>query len=645
MNKIILINNYNINKSNMEMQNTTSLKTLANSRITVDLLESTILLCQKSCPFTILVVDNYSAKVLSSYLTMSDLLNRGIFTVELINNKRNRFPNYGVIYFISPTLKSINCLIEDFSNLKRPTYNRAYLFFTHRLPEELMDKLVTEGVIQRTVLFKELNLSFFSKEDVVFDFGWESGLKIFSCPEEREQKLIQSLCDRLFTVLTTLNIYPYIQYQSNSKLCTQLSEKIENIFLKNSFCKNLKREGILLITDRSIDATSPLLHDYNYRALCYDLMDVKNNTIELNNKKIVLSDEDELWHSYKLLHIAEVFHKLSKDFEEFQKSDLSKVGNTNDMDSFSDMANALAHMSSYKLKTNQLSSQIHLAEELNKKYKSNHIYDLIELEQDIVSGENDGGKINNRDIFKNFTITKSKLINQREDFIRILLTLYTSLSIGEKDFNVLSGKLTEDEILIIKSLGYLGINMKNEENKIERRKMNLIRDKVSIVGDNVSKNMSYSSLRSAPNISVIVEQASNYLLDKDKFPFRNWDKGDMPKFEKKFGTRNLFGGNDNNSTDLNELEPLVVFNIGGLSHNEIASLEKLQKNNVVNHRVYIGTTCIMNALQYIDQLKKIDKDYTREIGMDCLDDEMIESAGSNTNVLRLSLISEKEKIE
>jgi len=59
------------------------------------------------------------------------------------------------------------------------------------------------------------------------------------------------------------------------------------------------------------------LNDYNYRVLCYDLMDAKNNNIELNNKKIVLSDEDEFWHSYKLLHIAEVFHKLSKDFEEF----------------------------------------------------------------------------------------------------------------------------------------------------------------------------------------------------------------------------------------------------------------------------------------------------------------------------------------
>ena len=622
----------------MEIQDTTSLKTLANSRITVDLLESSILECQKTCPFTILVVDNYSAKVLSSYLTMSDLLNKGIFTVELITNKRNRFPNYGVIYFISPTSKSIDCLIEDFSNIKRPTYNRIYLFFTHRLPEELMDRLVTEGVVKRTVLFKELNLSFFTKEDVLFDFGFESGLKIFSCSEDKEEKLLQSLCDRLYTVLTTLNIHPYIQYQSNSKLCTKLSEKIENVF-KN---KNFKKEGILLLTDRSIDPTSPLLHDYNYRALCYDLMDVKNEKIVLNNKKINISDEDELWHSYKLLHIAEVFHKLSKDFEEFQKSDLSKVGNTNEMDSFSDMANALAHMSSYKLKTNQLSSQINLAEELNKRYKSNHIYDLIELEQDIVSGENDGGKINNRDIFKRFTITKSKLTNQREDFIRILLTLYTSLSIGEKDFNVLSGKLTEDEEAILKSLGYLGI-MKNEQNKIERRKVNLIRDKVSLVGENVSKQMSYSSLRSAPNITVIVEQASNYLLDKDKFPFNNWDKGEMPKFEKKFGTRNLFGGNENNIADLNEMEPLVVFNIGGLAHNEIASLEKLQKSNVVNHRIYIGSTCIYNASEYINQLKQIDKDYTKEIGMDCLDDQMIDNAnGNKINTVKMSLISDKE---
>ena len=622
-----------------------TLKALANTRITVDLLESSIQSCIKTCPFTILVVDNYSARVLSSYLTMSDLLNRGIFTVELITNKRNRFPNYGVIYFLSPTQKSITALIEDFSNLKRPKYNRVYIYFTHRLPENLLEMLATEGVIRHTVLLKELNLSFFTKEDIVFDLDWESGLKIFNCSEEMKNKMIQSICDRLFTVLTTLNIHPYIQYQANSRLCALLSDKIEDIFNNNKFAKNLKKEGILLLTDRSIDVTSPLLHDYNYRALCYDLMEVKNQSITINNKKISLSDENDLWHSYKLLHIAEVFHRLSKDFEDFQKSDLSKVGKTSNMDSFSDMANALTNMSSYKIKTNQLSSQIHLAEELNKKYKNNHIYEIIELEQDIVSGENDGGKINNRDIFKNFTITKSKLMNQREDFIRILLTLYTSLSIDEKDFNFLSGKLSDEESGVLRGMIKLGFNPQSSGKKNERRKMNLIREKVSLVGENIAKKVTYSSLRSSPNITILAEQASNYLLEKDKFPFKNWDKGDLPKLEKKFGTKNLFDTNINKEADLSEMEPLIIFNIGGLAHNEIASLEKLQNSNVINHRIYIGTTNIMNASEYMKQLREMDKEYINEIGKDCLDDEMMEEEDNLISTNAKGNYVNKEKIE
>ena len=608
----------------MEIQNSLTLKSLANTRITVDLLSSTIENIQKTCPFTILVVDNYSAKVLSSYLTMSDLLNRGIFTVELITNKRNRFPNYGVIYFISPTQKSISKLIEDFSNLKRPKYNRAYIFFTHRLPENLLEMLVTDGVIKRTMVLKELNLSFFTKEENVFDFDWESGLKIFNCSEENQNKMLQSICDRLFTVLTTLNIHPYIQYQGSSHLCKILGQKIEDIFTNNKFCKNLKKEGILLLTDRSIDVTTPLLHDYNYRSLIYDLMEVKNNTINLNNKKIVLSDDNELWKNYKLLHIAEVFQKLSKDFDDFQKSDLSKIGKNSNMDSFSDMANALTNMSSYRIKTNQLSSQIHLAEELNKIYKNNHIYEIIELEQDIVSGVNDGGKINNRDIFKNFTITKSKLNNQREDFIRILLTLYTSLSIDEKDFNFLSGKLTEEESGVLGGMTKIGFNPQSSGKKNERRKNNIIREKISLVGEKIAKKVTFSSLRSSPNIAILAEQASNYLLDRDQYPYINWDRDDLPKVEKKFGTKNLFDTDSNKEADLSELEPMIVFNIGGLAYNEITSLEKLQNNNTINHRIYIGSTGVMNAKEYMKQLREINDEFSKEIGKDCLDDELEE---------------------
>ena len=172
---------------------------------------------------------------------------------------------------------------------------------------------------------------------------------------------------------------------------------------------------------------------------------------------------------------------------------------------------------------------------------------------------------------------------------------------------------------------------------------------MSLIGENISKKMTFSSLRSSPTIAVLAEQCSRYVLDKEKYPFLNWDKSEMPKIDKKYGTKNIFGGNDNNLTDISELEPLIVFNIGGLSHNEISALEKLQKNNNLNHRIYIGSTCIFNANEYIDQLKNIDKECIKEIGNDCLDDEMIENYDKmiidNDIPNRMSLLSEKDKLE
>ena len=93
------------------------------------------------------------------------------------------------------------------------------------------------------------------------------------------------------------------------------------------------------------------------------------------------------------------------------------------------------------------------------------------------------------------------------------------------------------------------------------------------------------------------------------------------------------------------MEPLIIFNIGGLAHNEIASLEKLQNSNVLNHRIYIGSTDIINASEYMKQLRDIDKEYKLEIGKDCLDDEMIEEAENSSRYEVKINVIEKEKFD
>ena len=600
----------------MESDNT--LRSLTVNRITSDLIEGTI--SEVSDSFLIIIVDDFSAKILSNYMTMTQVLNQGVFSVESLFKPRHEFPNYHALYFISPTERSIQVLAEDFKSTSKPKYSRIHLYFTHQVNEDVFNKLITHGIIQRTVTCKELNLSFFVREQNVFDLGFESGLKIFTASNEIQHKMLKTIADRLFTVCATLNIYPYIQYQKYSKFCPALCDLLEERLTKFGKAKGITRNGLILLTDRSIDAITPLLHDYNYEALVYDLFDVKNDTIELNGKKSKLTDTDELWGCYKTLHIAQVFNKLGKDFEEFQKSDLSKVGSGDNLDSFEDMANALTKMGTYKLKSSQFATHLNLAEELNAKYKANNLYEIIELEQDIVTGENENGKINNRDIFKNFTILKSKIQNQRDDLIRLLMILYSSLSIIEKDFNVLAGKLSEDEALLFKNLSYLGIE-KGSSNKTERRE-GINRDSLTNVNKNkLNETISFKTVRNSPQLEILVERASNFALDLEKYPIKNWDRGEFPKVQKKYGTKNLFGGGMiENSDDNEDLGTLVLFTIGGLSRNEIAAIDKLSKDNLVNHKIVLGSTALINAADYMQSLIDMNKEKGNVIAKDLLED-------------------------
>lgn len=645
-----------------------SLRNLTTNHLIDDLIENSLQLAQDS--FTLIIVDSYSAKLLGNYLTMTDILNKGIFSVESIYNTRQNFPNYNAIYFISPTENSINLLKKDFLN--HPKYKKILIYFTHKIEENNFNLLIANNIIKRTILCKELNLSFFIKENNVFDLNFESGLKIFTLDDINKENLIKSISYRVFSVCTTLKFFPYIQYQNSSKLCYKLCEFLENLLQEFGRIKNLQRNGILLLTDRTFDPMTPLLHDYVYEPLVYDLFSDKinkneeidvnfenednnnNNIINTNsnennqNKKIKkilkLSDKFELWNSYKLLHFANVLEKISEDFENFRASDLSKVKKTNNSTNLEDMANIITKMSSYKLKSAELSNNLYLAKELKELVSKNFINEVIKLEQQIVTGENEKGeKIKERDLFKNFTILKAKLQNNREELIRLLLILYTNLLIPENDFNHLSGKLERNEDLTFKNLTFLGIN-KFDGNKIDRRKNVLLKrekNKNIIINDSDAK---FVGLSSNPKFEILVEKASNFELDLNEFPFKNWSKELFLKIQKKGGTKGLFGGKNDDLNENEDLGKLLFFNIGGLSRNEITSIQKLEKNNMVNHKIIIGSTQLYTPKEYIKNLRDIQNNYSKELGNDMINDNMDNSIKkiNDTNRSNDNLINEND---
>lgn len=358
----------------MEKSNSQGNKTLkhkAISRLLLDMIEGTRQANRKS-PFFILILDDFTIKILSSYLKMSTVLNNGIFSVESLDKQRKDYPTYAAIYFISPSKKSCQQLVDDFK--QSPKYGSVHIFFSSRILDSVMSILAEKQLAPRIQTLKEINLAFFSIGNL-FDLRMKPGLEIFVCRSNhynsQRRQIISTIKERLSTVFASMKEYPYIQYQSTSLFATELAQLLNADLSALSELKllNPKRNSICLIVDRSYDPVTPLLHDYSYRAIVHDLFDVnEEGVLSIPSEKIdnyALDEADTLWSKYQYEHISEVFEGITNDLDEFKKSDQAKAQKSN-LDTFDEMINALEGISGYRDKTKQFGTHLKICDKLMK---------------------------------------------------------------------------------------------------------------------------------------------------------------------------------------------------------------------------------------------------------------------------------------
>lgn len=78
----------------------------------------------------VLVMDESSTKIISSALTMYDIMEHRVTLVEQLTKNRQPFPEMDVIYFVAPTRESVKLICDDFSSSGKPKYGNVHLFFS-----------------------------------------------------------------------------------------------------------------------------------------------------------------------------------------------------------------------------------------------------------------------------------------------------------------------------------------------------------------------------------------------------------------------------------------------------------------------------------------------------------------------------------
>ena len=214
----------------------------------------------------LLILDNGASKILSSFLSLSDLLNTGLFSVENILKSRIPFPKSSAIYMIYPTEENCNEIINDFKNIAKPLYNKINIYFMESIEENVLDILVNKNIINRIKKCYYLNFFYYIFDKNIFTLGYNIGtnLHILKCPKEYRDIKANDISLKLFSVCSVLNIFPNIIFQLNSYISQYIAREVNRRLEKLYKNKKIKKRGILLVTDRTIDPIFPALHDYSY---------------------------------------------------------------------------------------------------------------------------------------------------------------------------------------------------------------------------------------------------------------------------------------------------------------------------------------------------------------------------------------------
>jgi len=641
-------------RSSQQKKSNDGLRPIVIDRIQNEVLKS----CSSKFPgYMVLIVDEASTLVISSCLGMYKLMESRVTLVEDLAKKRAPYRQSAPIYFLSPTHESVDRLIEDWTPSKRkePLYaDSIFLYFTNTIPDDLFQKIKScKPLFKRLKALGEVNIDFIANEKRAFHLDMKPSLSVLSLnPSSSEAvALIETIASKLVTVCASINEYPHIRYRASSQLATALStafhHKLTNyIGLNEGWWYHGDAEhtdrgrATLLLLSRTDDCLSPLLHEFTYQAMVYDLLDVQSQKITYSaetagsidqngndlgtmEKDALLDDNDELWVELRGKHIADVIQILSGRIRNIVNSStgvaLSSKGGKAKALSLSQMSNALRALPEYREVMSKLTQHMNMAHRCMDIFNSNKLIELADLEQTLATGKTDEGrepKVADMVEEVERTLFESTDALARFRLLAIFIVSQEGLRPDDESRLMAAARLTQEHMKALHNLELLGFPMVKSR---EGNRLSLVRMSGKLISKNNTTNASeseYASSRFACELKSILNEMKENKLSLDDFPsvlpmpVQNVEASGFSSMAKsvrvqsetsRFSRRGQSG-----TTDVSSGGPKlfgarqIVFMAGGACYSELRSARDVMEAG--GPETMIGCTHYVNPKDFVNHL-------------------------------------------
>nr|XP_008113248.1 PREDICTED: syntaxin-binding protein 3 isoform X2 [Anolis carolinensis] len=556
--------------------------------------------CRKEEEWKIILLDDFTTKLLSSCGKMTDLLAEGITVVENVYKNREPVPHMKAIYLITPTTQSVDGLINDFVSKSSSKYKAAYVYFTDFCDDKLFNRMKSScsKAIRRC---KEININFFPYESQVFTLDVPNAFYHCYSPivEKANETVMEQIADQIVTLCATLEENPGVRYKSKpldnaSKLAQLVEKKLENYYKMDERGKvKGKTHSQLLIIDRGFDPVSTVLHELTFQAMAYDLLPIENDTYKYKTedasgkeREAILEEDDDLWVKIRHKHIADVLEEIPKLMKEVS----SKRKATEGKQTLSNLAQLMKKMPYFR---KQITKVVHLniAEDCMNKFKNN-VEKLCKVEQDLALGADAEGQR----VRDSMQVLLPVLLNKNHDSydkIRaILLYIFSTNGTTQETLDKLIQKVQiENDSDMIKNWKHFGVPILTTSTSQQRKSSRR----------NRSSEETYQLSRWTPMIKDVMEDTIENKLDSKEWPYCSqcpapWN-----------GSGAVSARNKPKTSHLDERKSgskLIVFVIGGITYSEMRCAYEVSQA-YKSCEVIIGSTHIITPRRLLDDIKAL----------------------------------------
>lgn len=553
----------------------------------------------------VLLLDQYTTKIISAVSSQSELLNHNIFLIDKISNvERDKLPNMNCIVFLSSDDESINYLTSE---LKNPKYKQYQVFFANFLTKSQLEKIAASDDLEMITNIQET--------------FWE-----YLIINHNLYQLVQSNSsnhNQLVSLLLSLKWKPTITYEQNSKQAVKLASEIHyeitnnnsnaySIF--NSFPQN-DIKPVLLIVDRKNDPITPLLIPWTYQAMIHEYLTINGNIVDLTPyvasdddevTKVVLNVEaDKFFDDVYNLNYAELTDKIKELVTNYK----SKTNSSSSLNSIDELKNFLQEFPEFKKLSHNVNKHITIASELDKYIKQNNLWKCSQIEQDLSVGS--GWDEHSADL----QAIKGFFGESSSHTLKLKLLMIYALKYEKYPQNQITqlADLTGEKEFISFFLKYCGSAKRIKPSIFTPLKSNnLIANLKKLSTSNnttVSRNLQELDFEDESNNSVYMQHRPRLLYILENL------------FNNKLDFNTLDGDTLNS-----KVRDVIVYFIDGITYPEARMIDLLNSKYAnTGIRIIAGGSEVVNSSQYIDNLKNLMNSKGNTIGSNQVEDRLLDA--------------------